>query len=127
MSDPSSTPSGRVDGIDRTLLRILAEDGRIGVAELARRANISRASAYARLDRLTTAGVVRGYRALIDHRAVGLRVAALIQLVAEQGRWRELRQAIEAVAEVEWLGLVAGDFDFMILVRARSTGARSSA
>jgi DNA-binding Lrp family transcriptional regulator len=122
MSDPHpSSPASSVDAVDRTILRILADDGRISVAELARRAAISRASAYARLERLTGSGVIRGYSARIDHRSIGLGVAALILVTSEQGQWRELRHALAAVPEVEYLGLVAGDFDFMILVRATST------
>ena len=117
---PSSSPRA-VDAVDRTILRLLGDDGRLSIAELARQASISRASAYARVERLTASGVIRGYSARIDHRAVGLEVAALILVTSEQSRWRELREAIAAVPEVEYLGLVAGDFDFMILVRATST------
>jgi DNA-binding Lrp family transcriptional regulator len=121
IGDDSSRVPAVLDAVDRTILRILADDGRISTAELARRANVSRASAYARLERLTTSGVIRGYFARIDHRAMGLEVAALILVTSEQSRWRELRDAIAAVPEVEYLGLVAGDFDFIILVRATST------
>jgi DNA-binding Lrp family transcriptional regulator len=120
-NDDSSSAPGPIDGVDRTILHILGDDGRISVAELARRASISRASAYARLERLTAKGVIRGFSARIDHRAIGLEVAALILVTSEQRQWRELREAIAAVPEVEYLGLVAGDFDFMILVRATST------
>jgi DNA-binding Lrp family transcriptional regulator len=119
--DDSSRVGAAVDGIDRTILRILGDDGRISIAELARQASISRASAYARVERLTSTGVIRGYFARIDHRAIGLEVAALILVTSEQRRWREVREAIAAVPEVEYLGLVAGDFDFIILVRATST------
>jgi Lrp/AsnC family transcriptional regulator, leucine-responsive regulatory protein len=119
--DHSSSSPPPLDAVDRTILRILGGDGRLSVAELARRATISRASAYARLERLTASGVIRGYTARIDHRAIGLEVAALILVTSEQRRWRELRDALTAVPEVEYLGLVAGDFDFMILVRATST------
>lgn len=122
MSDVhSSSAPPPVDDVDRTILRILGDDGRLSVAELARRATISRASAYARLERLTASGVIRGFAARIDHRSIGLEVAALILVTSEQRQWRALRDALAAVPEVEYLGLVAGDFDFMILVRATST------
>jgi DNA-binding Lrp family transcriptional regulator len=110
-----------VDGIDRAILRTLATDGRMSIAELARQLRISRANAYARLERLTASGVIRGYGVRIDPRGIGLQIAALVFVTSEQGRWRELRVALSAVPEVEFIGLVAGEFDFVLLVRAATT------
>ncbi len=106
-----------VDDVDRALLRVLRDDARISVAELAKRANISRANAYARLDRLTTDRIIEGFETRVDPRAVGLDVTAMIFVTVDQSRWREIRDFLASVPEVEFVGLGAGDFDFVVLVR----------
>jgi DNA-binding Lrp family transcriptional regulator len=119
---PNGT-SGRqiVDDIDRTILHELANDGRVSVTELAERVNVSRANAYARLDRLRATGVIEGFGARIDPRAIGLEVAALIFLTIEQASWREVRARLLEIPEVEFVGFATGDFDFIVLVRASHT------
>ena len=110
-----------LDEVDRAILKVLVDDGRLSVAEVARQANVSRASAYNHLDRLTEAGVVTGYGARIDPRRVGLEVSALVFLRVEQSQWRAMKRQLLEVPEVEFIGLTSGDFDFVVLVRAIST------
>jgi DNA-binding Lrp family transcriptional regulator len=110
-----------VDAVDRAILRELVGRGRISVADLASRVNVSRANAYARLARLESDGVITGYRATIAPRAVGLEVAALVFLGIEQAEWREVRERLLEIAEVEFVGFATGTFDFVLLVRAAHT------
>ena len=128
MSKPSksSGPAGPgrrhpVDGVDRAILRALTEDGRMAVTELAERVNVSRANAYARLARLESDGVIEGYGVRINPRAIGLEVAALIFLTTEQSEWREVREQLLQIPEVEFVGFATGDLDFVVLVRAAHT------
>ena len=109
-----------VDDTDRALLRALTVDGRMPVAELARRANVSRANAYARLERLRSSGVIEGFTVRVDPHAIGLEVSALIFLTVDQARWPQIRDFLAGVPEVEFVGLAAGDFDFVALVRTTS-------
>lgn len=107
----------KLDQIDRRILSVLAADGRISVNELASRAHVSRATAYARFDRLREAGVVRGFAADIDPAAAGLPLAALILVNVEQGGWRAMREHLASLPGVEWTALTSGDADFVLLVR----------
>lgn len=99
-------------------MRALRDDGRMTVTELAERVSVSRANAYARLDRLTADGVIDGYQVRINPRAVGLDVAALIFLTIEQPEWRDVRSRLLEIPEVEFVAFATGDFDFIVLVRA---------
>jgi len=120
----ASPPPGRrhpVDTVDRAILRALSEDGRMAVTELAASVNVSRANAYARLSRLESDGVISGYGVRIDPRAIGLEVAALIFLTTEQSEWREVREQLLQIPEVEFVGFATGDLDFVVLVRAAHT------
>jgi DNA-binding Lrp family transcriptional regulator len=85
------------------MLSLLVDDGRMSVNEVANRAGISRATAYARYDRLLEHGVIRGFRADVDPRAIGLDVAAMILINIEQGSWPMMRDKISRLPGVEYI------------------------
>ncbi|WP_327638962.1 Lrp/AsnC family transcriptional regulator [Kribbella sp. NBC_00482] len=60
-----------MDTIDRNILAVLQEDGRLTVTELAQRVGLSAAPCHRRLRELERAKVIRGYRAVVDGAAVG--------------------------------------------------------
>ena len=111
----SSRPT--LDDTDRRLLELLREDGRRSVNDLAERAGISRANAYQRLGRLRASGVVTGFTVRTDPRRLGLEVAALVIVSADQRSWRSLRTELVELPGVEYVALTAGSFDFVLLVR----------
>ena len=118
------TSSGRV--LDDTDLRLIAElvaDGRIAVNELARRADVSRATAYARFDRLVTDGVIRAFRAEIDPEALGYTITAMILVNVDQGKWSEVREQLVHLPGFEYLAVTSGGFDFVVLVRVSDVGS----
>ncbi|HET9116486.1 MAG TPA: Lrp/AsnC family transcriptional regulator [Pseudonocardiaceae bacterium] len=112
-----SISSRRLDDVDRRILSLLVDDGRMSVNEVANRAGISRATAYTRYDRLVADGVIRGFRADVDPQAIGLDVAAMILINVEQGLWPTTRDKISRLPGVEYVALTSGEFDFVLLVR----------
>jgi DNA-binding Lrp family transcriptional regulator len=128
MSDQSAAgavPGGQtarpLDTVDRALVQALCDNGRISMIELAQRVGISRGNAYLRYDRLRREGVITGFTARVDPRRLGLAVAAYVSLRVEQDAWRTVRHHLLALPEVEHVALTAGDFDMVVLVRARDT------
>lgn len=111
--------AGRIalDETDRRILRELQADGRLSVNELASRANVSRATAYARLDRLRREGAIRGYTAVIDPDVVGLGVAAIVLVNVRQRTWEESLAELGGLPGVERVLLTSGQFDFALFVR----------
>ncbi len=109
----------KLDEIDKTIVNVLLEDGRISIPMLAEQVGVSRATAYNRFDRLVEQQVITGFGARVDPAAVDLTVAALILITADQGDWSDLRERILATEGVQWVGLGAGTFDFIVLVRAQ--------
>ena len=107
-----------LDEIDQTIVKELVADGRMSIPALADRVGVSRATAYNRFDRLIEQGVITGFEARVDPAAVGLGVAALILLTADQGHWPDLNQRLLSTYGVQWVGMGAGSFDFIVLVRA---------
>jgi DNA-binding Lrp family transcriptional regulator len=116
---PKPADTGRsVDDIDRRIVDELRADGRMSITELAERVGISRANAYARFERLRSDGVLTGFGARVDPRRLGLDIAALITVTAEQEAWQDLRDDMLAMPEVDYFALTTGEFDIVLLVRA---------
>src|SRR3954454_7192278 len=84
---PSEKTSSELDDVDRRIVALLRGDGRMSVNEVANQAHVSRATAYARLDRLRSSGVITGFQADVDPAKVGLPITALILVNLEQRNW----------------------------------------
>lgn len=108
----------QLDDVDRRILRELRNDGRISVNALAKAVSVSRATAYQRIARMRDAGVIRGFTAEVDPRKVGLPIAALVMVSADQHAWRIVADKIRRLPGVEWLAFATGAYDFVVLVRA---------
>lgn len=106
------------DELDRRLIRLLQQDGRMSVRALAEAVHISRASAYARLTRLVEDGVISGFGARVDPERLGFATSAYITLEIEQNSWRTVREQLLELPGVEHMALVSGGFDVVLLVRA---------
>lgn len=107
------------DAVDHAILDVLRRDGRASMTAVAAAVHISRAGAHARVKRLTDAGVITGYAVQTDPVLLGHHASAYIMLAIEQASWQEVRDRLQAIPEVEHMALVGGDFDVLLLVRAR--------
>ncbi|MFC4786361.1 Lrp/AsnC family transcriptional regulator [Nocardioides sp. MAHUQ-72] len=112
-----------MDPTDRRILETLRRDGRMSMRMLAESVHISRANAYARVERLQRAGVIRGFRAQVDPVRSGLSTSAYITVNLQQSGWRGIRERLQAIPGVVHIALVGGDFDAVLLVRAHDNAA----
>lgn len=111
-----------LDRFDRTILSVLAEDGRISITDLAKRIGLSKSPTQARLRRLEQAGVIIGYRALLDPIQLGLDHVAFVEVRLSDTRENALRAfnaAVAKVPEIEQAHMIAGNFDYLLKVRTR--------
>jgi Lrp/AsnC family leucine-responsive transcriptional regulator len=67
-----------MDAIDLAIVRLLERHGRLSQEQLARRVRLSRPAVHQRVKRLEAAGVLRGYRAVLDWAAVGKPLTAFV-------------------------------------------------
>ncbi len=121
--------SGRAGGgepigdVDAQILGLLASDGRMSYADLARETGLSTSAVHQRVRRLEQRGVIRGYRALVDHRAVGLPMTALIDLTPlDPSAPDDIPQRVEEFGEIESCWSVAGDASYVVKVRVAEPG-----
>lgn len=108
-----------LDEIDHRILSELQRDARASMSAVARVAHISRASAYARVNKLVEAGVITGFSARVDPVRAGLHSSAYVTLAVDQGPWQDLRARLIEIPEVVHIALVGGEVDLLLLVRAR--------
>ena len=116
---PSVKLSATMDEIDSRIVDALRADGPASITAVAEAAHVSRANAYARLSRLMADGVITGFTAKVDPRLSGRASSAYVTMRVEQASWHELRDRLRTIPEVEHFALVGGDFDVILLVRAR--------
>lgn len=120
---PARTPPqprqvAHLDGTDRAMLDALRADGRLSVRALAEQVHISRANAYARLERLQRDGVITGFTVTVDPERMGLATAAFVSVSIEQDSWRRVTRALSELPGVERISLVGAEFDILVQVRA---------
>lgn len=127
LSFPAGTPvmspdPVTLDQIDRKIIAELSRNGRISVAELSRRVNLSKTPCQARIRRLEQAGVIRGYRAVLDPHLLGLPHIAFVEVKLNDTRKPALEAfnaAVRALPEVEQAHMIASSFDYLLKVRTR--------
>ncbi|MEV3852769.1 Lrp/AsnC family transcriptional regulator [Streptomyces sp. NPDC050095] len=119
-ADPVVRP---LDAIDRDILQMLQKDGRASIRSVAERVHVSRANAYARINRLIDDGVIRGFGARVNHERAGQGASAYITLKIVQNSWRTVRDQLRQMPEASHIALVSGDFDVLILVHTQDNRA----
>ena len=110
-----------LDETDRAILRILQADARTPFSEVARRIDMSSATVHDRVGRMEDAGVIEGYHAEIDPKAVGYGVSALVGLRVEQGREEDALDRLRDIEGVREIHLTTGEWDVILRVVAEDT------
>lgn len=108
-----------VNAVDRRILRALQDNGRITVQALADRVGLSPSPCLRRIRQLESAGIISGYSANIDQKAVGLPVSVFVSIKLEKqrsGNLDDFGTAIERWPEVMECYLMTGQFDFLLRV-----------
>lgn len=108
-----------LDRIDLRLLALLQQQGRATNAEIAVQVNLSASACLRRIQRLESSGVIGGYAAVVDPKAVGLGLQAFVRVQLEKHGQAGIARFVEGVEE--WDEVVAchaltGDMDYLLHV-----------
>lgn len=109
-----------LDETNWNLLRELQEDGRISFSELGRRVHLSAPAVAERVKRLEEAGIIAGYRAMVDASKVGWNVTAIIRVACHGPRCVLRDPEVGSWPEVLSVDRVTGDACSVLRVHARS-------
>ena len=109
-----------IDRFDRQILQVLQSDGRISNQDLADRIGLSPSPCLRRVRALEEIGLVTGYRAMVNAKALGFTLMALIYISMDKHtpeRFENFEQEIRQISEVLECLLVTGqDADYQIKV-----------
>lgn len=111
-----------LDSFDVALLTALQRDARLTVAQLAEEVNLSTSPTWRRVKRLEDEGVIAGYQAVLDRRALGWGVLAFVAVSIEEhgdAQAKAFERAVVALPEIVACWSIAGSSDFLLQVVGR--------
>jgi Lrp/AsnC family leucine-responsive transcriptional regulator len=108
------------DETDRRILGELTTDGRVSFAELGRRVNLSPPAVAERVQRLERRGVITGYRAEIDPRALGYPLTAIVRVKPAPGRLARIPELAAELPQVGECHRITGEDCFYVKLHLRS-------
>jgi Lrp/AsnC family transcriptional regulator, leucine-responsive regulatory protein len=116
---PANQRTSGLDAVDRTVIAELQADGRLTLAELGRRVGLSPAAVGDRVRRLEDAGVITGYRAVVDPRALGYALTAIIRVRPAPRQLPKVADLARRTAEVVECHRVTGEDCYYMTAHVR--------
>jgi len=108
-----------LDAVNRNLLAQLLGDARLSIAELGRRVGLSAPAVAERLQRLQESGVVRGYRADLDPRALGYPMGVVLRIRPEARHLRTVADRARGSPEVVECHRITGEDCYLMKLYVR--------
>ncbi len=105
-----------LDGRNVELLRLLLDDPRTSVSELARRVGMSGPAVRERVQRLEEAGIIAGYRVDLDPKALGLPVAAFVRVRPMPGHLTQIAELAQRTPQVVECHRITGEDCFLMKI-----------
>jgi len=114
------TSGYELDLVNRRLLRELEQDARLSIAELGRRLNLSAPAVAERMQRLERAGVITGYRAELDPKALGFPIAVVVRVRPASRQLQRIPEVARETPEVVECHRITGEDCFFLKIHLRS-------
>ena len=111
-----------LDHVDRAILRLLQQDGRMANVDLAEAVHLSPSACLRRVRRLEEGGSIDRYVALVDPSAIGLGTDVFVEITLsgqDEGTLEEFERAVSERPEIMSCHLMAGGFDYLVHVVVR--------
>lgn len=109
-----------IDNIDREILRLLQDNGRISNADIARHLGLAPSAVLKRIRRLEEDKVIIGYEARVDRHKVGLGMSCVVKIsTGERPGACDVGRKIAAFPEVQDLYFAAGDYYYLAKVKTK--------
>jgi Lrp/AsnC family leucine-responsive transcriptional regulator len=109
-----------LDAVDLRILRLLAQDARTSVAEIARAVRMSAPSVSERIRRLQENGTIEGYTIRINPGALGLPLSAWLRIRPVPGELARVTEIVKTIPEIVSCDRVTGEDCFIAKVNVRS-------
>ena len=113
-------PIRKLDKLDRNILRLLQEDGRIAMKDLAERVGLTVTPCIERVKRMERDRVITGYYARVDPAQLGAALLVFVEITLGNksgNMFDQFRREVQKIPEVLECHLVSGEFDYLIKAR----------
>ena len=105
----------QLDELDKKLLTILQDDARTQSSAIARETGYNENTIRYRIDRLKKHGVIKEFTALLNPRAIGLPIAAIMMITTEPNQLREVFQQLAILEETKHILQATGKHDLIVV------------
>jgi Lrp/AsnC family leucine-responsive transcriptional regulator len=111
-----------LDRLDRRILTLLQQDGRISMKDLSEQVGLSITPCIERVKRMERDGVIMGYFARVNPAALGAALLVFVEITLDHksgNMFDQFRREVLRIPEVMECHLISGDFDYLIKARIR--------
>lgn len=108
-----------LDRVDRAILAALEQEGRLSFADLGERVGLSKSPCWKRVQGLEEAGLIRGYRAVIDPDKAGGTILAHAYITIAFDAHDAFEQAVQAHPCILACHATVGEADYMLTLLTR--------
>ena len=109
-----------LDEIDKKIIKVLQDDARTSLRKISKLVKVSLGTVSNRVKRMEKNGVIKGYSVILDPDQIGWELNVVIGLRIQKGRLIEIQERIAEDSRVHGVYDVTGDFDSMIIARAKN-------
>ena len=109
-----------IDNTDRKILEVIIDNSRLSLRQIAKKSQISVATAMHRLKKLENDGIIRKYTTKIDYEKAGYDVEVMIEIRISKGKLFDVEKKIASNPNVFAIYDVTGSFDAVVLARFRT-------
>ncbi|HEY8822760.1 MAG TPA: Lrp/AsnC family transcriptional regulator [Dermatophilaceae bacterium] len=112
-----------MEELDRRIIGLLSHDGRMSFTDLGKVTGLSTSAVHQRVRKLEERGVIQGYRAVIDHDAVGMPLLAFISVTPlDPAAPDDVADRLRDIADLEACHSVAGEESYILKARVATPG-----
>jgi Lrp/AsnC family leucine-responsive transcriptional regulator len=115
-----ATETQLIDETNRRIIEELQAEARLSMAELGRRVSLSPPAVAERVQRLERAGVISGYHASVDPKAIGYPLAAVVRVRPLSRQLHKIPEVARQIPEVVECYRITGEDCFFVKLHLRA-------
>ena len=109
--------NGSIDNVDKQILELLQEDGKITIREIAEKTDMSQTAIRTRIQKLEDS-LIKKYMAIIDCRQLGYREMVMASLRVNSRRpIQQIKEEIEQMERIKYAYIITGDYPIFIMAK----------
>ncbi|MDA9095779.1 Lrp/AsnC family transcriptional regulator [Porticoccaceae bacterium] len=114
----------QLDNHDRSILRLLQSNGKMGNQELAEKVNLSSSPCWRRVKKLEESGMINGYVAMLNPKSLGLTAMAYVHIALLDHRQQTIEtldKFVEAQEQIVECSSITGPNDYLLKIIEKDT------